>query len=55
MKKLSVYSLFLISLGLTVLFSTGCSRKSGCAALDQTTQPAKKKRAETADLFGHQP
>ncbi len=55
MKKLSVYPLFLILLGSTVLFTSACNRKSGCAALDQTTKPAKKKPARSKDLFGHRP
>ncbi|MGB3800520.1 MAG: hypothetical protein WA952_11965 [Lewinella sp.] len=53
MKKLSVYPVFLILLGFALLFSTGCSRKSGCAALMKTTKVPKKKAGGSRDLFGH--
>ena len=53
MKKRSVYPFFLILLGFSLLFATGCSRKSGCAVLDQTTKPAKKQRGKNSNMFGH--
>ncbi|WP_157974375.1 hypothetical protein [Lewinella sp. IMCC34183] len=54
MKKLSVYPVFLILLGFALLFSSACSRKSGCGVLDKTTQTKKAKRlAGKRDLFGN--
>ena len=53
MKKLSVYPVFLILLGFSLLFATGCSRKSGCAALMDTTKVQKKHARQNRDLFGH--
>ncbi len=55
MKKLSVYPLFLILLGFAVLTTSACNRKSGCAVLDKTTKPSKKKVRGNRDLFGHRP
>ncbi|PPK87697.1 hypothetical protein CLV84_0647 [Neolewinella xylanilytica] len=52
MKKLSVYPVFLILLGFSILFMTGCSRKSGCAALMNTTKVQKKNPGGNRDLFG---
>ncbi|MCP9236959.1 hypothetical protein [Lewinella sp. JB7] len=53
MKNRSVYPVFLILLGFAVLFSSGCNRKSGCAALDKTVKTdSKKKRSGNRDLFG---
>lgn len=53
MKKLSVYPIFLLLLGFSLVFSSGCSRKSGCAAIMKTTKAPKKKSSDNRDLFGN--
>ena len=53
MKKLRVYPVFLIFLGFSILLTTGCSRKVGCAALIKTTTVSKKNPGGNRDLFGN--
>ncbi len=54
MKKPSVYPVFLILLGFALLFSTSCSRKSGCAVNDKTAHMKKAKRSsKNRDVFGN--
>ena len=53
MKKLCVYPVFLVLLGLSLLLNTGCSRKVGCAALIKTTKVSKKNPGGNRDLFGN--
>lgn len=46
------YFLFLMALSVTTV-STGCARKSGCAAIEQTTKAnTKKKPKADQHLFG---
>jgi len=53
MKSHRVYFfLILMALSATVV-STGCARKSGCAAIEQTTKPNTKKNPKASQhLFG---
>ncbi|NJB86888.1 hypothetical protein GGR26_002665 [Lewinella marina] len=54
MKKRCVYPAFLILLGFAVLFSTSCSRRSGCYGIQKTTKPDKRSKPPgNRDLFGH--
>ena len=53
MKKLCVYPVFLILLGFSLVLMTGCSRKSGCAAVMKTTKVQKKNPSGNRDLFGN--
>lgn len=46
MKQLRVY-FFIILMGLSVSFiSTGCARKSGCAAIEYTVKPQVRKNGQ---------
>lgn len=51
MKFPRVYLFLFLLLLATAVSTTGCARKSGCHAIEQTTKPPKKQKTKT-HLFG---